>query len=618
MCAVNYLAHKIMIKLLIILLMLELRAVKAVNLGDVNNFNKGSRIDLSLSLGPPSKRLKLNHSPISSFSTLDPNIRRLDFGGKSNNWGSDLGLSLTRDVIRQALDLELGSNPPIILQIGQAEKLSVTRAIRNGQERQSQVLLEPHSNAHPGRFPCDFPTAYKDLNLFGPQNFNYDSVRESVSRGLKGSGCSDQSNFHLTSRAQNPEFRNGFEIKSNSPNLNQAANYLGIKKKSLPQDPALIKSIYNAVEHEPSTFYRIKPSQKIECVKYFAKDEKFRKGLSHGGQKAKESTINSKTFQENNLSNPKKKTEVEKEMFNENFRQRMVKGKNILEEDTNHFESKRIKGIEIGALKADLSTDTYGSQTFETLKDPYQNVLKIDEERMFLIKAELTKLIKTKKKLNISREKALHNAVANLHDKFEEHQKYFENLKNSWMEEWKAIYKVKKYPTKLIVTTDRIAYNLQFATVYTDQRIVYINEQNNLSFFLDIAQAKNEALKILKACWESIPVAKNLTNKGRLKKPLEIRLLDEDEKISNHKNVLYKYLLNFHLEISQTLSFSASVLKYTLRILLPKIYHSILSIDGTQKNALNFGLIRRLNDVSLVLSDCEAKTIRKVNFHAIK
>ncbi|KAI8457131.1 hypothetical protein BY996DRAFT_6411888 [Phakopsora pachyrhizi] len=495
MCAVNYLAHKIMIKLLIILLMLELRAVKAVNLGDVNNFNKGSRIDLSLSLGPPSKRLKLNHSPISSFSTLDPNIRRLDFGGKSNNWGSDLGLSLTRDVIRQALDLELGSNPPIILQIGQAEKLSVTRAIRNGQE-----------------------------------------LRESVSRGLKGSGCSDQSNFHLTSRAQNPEFRNGFEIKSNSPNLNQAANYLGIKKKSLPQDPALIKSIYNAVEHEPSTFYRIKPSQKIECVKYFAKDEKFRKGLSHGGQKAKESTINSKTFQENNLSNPKKKTEVEKEMFNENFRQRMVKGKNILEEDTNHFESKRIKGIEIGALKADLSTDTYGSQTFETLKDPYQNVLKIDEERMFLIKAELTKLIKTKKKLNISREKALHNAVANLHDKFEEHQKYFENLKNSWMEEWKAIYKVKKYPTKLIVTTDRIAYNLQFATVYTDQRIVYINEQNNLSFFLDIAQAKNEALKILKACWESIPVAKNLTNKGRLKKPLEIRLLDEDEKISNHKN----------------------------------------------------------------------------------
>ncbi|KAI8456380.1 hypothetical protein BY996DRAFT_6412443 [Phakopsora pachyrhizi] len=502
MCTVNYLTRQVVTKLIIIFLMIQLAAINAVNLEEITNLNKNSRIDLSL--------------------TLDPNFHHLDFGGEASDSGSDLGLTL-RDHTHDTLDLELGLGAPVVSQNVQPEKLSVTSAIHSGREHQYSGLPSPYSVTNPGRFRFALPAEYGDLYFLRPQVLNDDAVTESVLGGVADIGCSKQSNFYLTSGAQNPEIRNDFERELKSPNLKKAANFL-IRQNTSPADQRTFRE--------------------ISGVKYFANDEEIRRELSHARPNAQEIT----------------------------------------------------KGVMIGAPDADLSTlnsedhTTYVVPTLETLEYPYQNVLKIDEERATLIKAFLTKLSQRRNNPDLPRGKALKKAVVSLREKFQENNKHFEFLKNKWIEEWENIYKVKEYPKKLKFTIDKIAYKMQFATVYTDQRIGFINENNSLNVFVDNEIAKNEAIKILNNLWESIPLAHNLTKKGRLKKSEDIEIKIKDKYGSDIQKYTLRYILNSKLESSETLALSSNALKYTLRILLPQVYHSIFTIDDKEKKGYNSGL----------------------------
>ncbi|CAH7689238.1 expressed protein [Phakopsora pachyrhizi] len=562
---------------------MKFKAITAVNLGDISDLKEVSRIDLSLTLGSPSKRLKLNHSPISSVGTSDSNFRHLDYGVIANDWGSDLGLSLRRDQAREALDLELESGHRIISQSAQPEKLSATRPILNGNERQSVDLLGPHSNAHPDRFRFDFPTPYEGLNLFDPQIFNDDSVRESVFGEEKGSGSSDRSNFHLTSRVQNPEVKNGIVITSETTYPNKAANLISTRKNSsvdqrtfynnLPQNPTLIKSIYSSVEHRPSNSYRAESSQKTAGIKCFANDEKLTEELSHARQNA-QGTMK-------------------------------VKGKDMLVEDTNLFSSNIVQGIDIRSPEAyptAINSDDqiiYRAPKFETYEYPYHNVIKIDEQGVYLMKALLTKLIKQEKNITMGRSNALKNAVISLHEKFEEHEEYFNTLKDKWIKDWTKMHHLNKLSKRLISTVNKIAYNIQFATVYTNERIGFINEKNSLKFFVDNEAAKIEALNLLKNIWDSIPVAQNITSKGKLKKPEDIKTNNKFlESLDPNKNFL-RNIFNATLKRNEILTCSSSLLKCILKILLPQIYHSIFVFDPKQIKSSKYGLIRRLNDISL-------------------
>ncbi|KAI8452658.1 hypothetical protein BY996DRAFT_8395157 [Phakopsora pachyrhizi] len=560
-----------MIKVIIVFLTMKIKATRAVNFGDISDLREGSRIDLSLTLGSPSKRLKLNHSPISSVGTSDSNFRRLDYGGIANDWGSDLGLSLRKDQARDALDLELESGHRIISQSAQPEKLRATRPILNGNERQSVDLLGPHSNAHSDRFRFDFPTPDEGLNLFDPQIFNDDSVRESVFGEEKGSGSSDRSDFHLTSRVQNPEVKNGIVITSKTTYPNKAANLISTRKNSsvdqrtfynnLPQNPTLIKSIYSSVEHRPSNSYRAESSQKTAGIKCFANDEKLTEELSHARQNAQGTIINSKTFQKQNFN---------------------------------------IRSPE--AYPTAINSDDqiiYRAPKFETYEYPYHNVIKIDEQGVYLMKALLTKLIKQEKNITMGRSNALKNAVISLHEKFEEHEEYFNTLKDKWIKDWTQMHHLNKLSKRLISTVNKIAYNIQFATVYTNERIGFINEKNSLKFFVDNEAAKIEALKLLKNIWDSIPVAQNITSKGKLKKPEDIKTNNKFlESLDPNKNFL-RNIFNATLKRNEILTCSSNLLKCILKILLPQIYHSIFVFDYKQIKALNYGLIRRLNDISL-------------------
>ncbi|CAH7686736.1 expressed protein [Phakopsora pachyrhizi] len=550
MCTVNYLTRQVVTKLIIIFLMIQLAAINAVNLEEITNLNKNSRIDLSLTLGSPSKKLKLNHSPIFRSANLDPNFHHLDFGGEASDSGSDLGLTL-RDHTHDTLDLELGLGAPVVSQNVQPEKLSVTSAIHSGREHQYSGLPSPYSVTNPGRFRFALPAEYGDLYFLRPQVLNDDAVTESVLGGVADIGCSKQSNFYLTSGAQNPEIRNDFERELKSPNLKKAANFL-IRQNTSPADQRTFRE--------------------ISGVKYFANDEEIRRELSHARPNAQEITTYSKIIQENNFITQKKKIELEKY-------QKRAKGKHMLEEHTNHLSFKKRKGVMIGAPDADLSTlnsedhTTYVVPTLETLEYPYQNVLKIDEERATLIKAFLTKLSQRRNNPDLPRGKALKKAVVSLREKFQENNKHFEFLKNKWIEEWENIYK----------------------------RIGFINENNSLNVFVDNEIAKNEAIKILNNLWESIPLAHNLTKKGRLKKSEDIEIKIKDKYGSDIQKYTLRYILNSKLESSETLALSSNALKYTLRILLPQVYHSIFTIDDKEKKGYNSGLVRSLNDISLQL-----------------
>ncbi|CAH7674662.1 expressed protein [Phakopsora pachyrhizi] len=595
---VNCLSTKMMVKVIIVFLTMKIKAIRAVNLGDISDLKEGSRIDLSLTLGSPSKRLKLIHSPISSVGTSDTNFRRLDY-----------------DQARDALDLELESDRRIISQSAQPEKLSATSPIRNGNERQSLDLLGPHSNAHPCRFRSEFPTPYEGLNLFDSQIFNDDSVRESVFGEEKGSGSSDQSDFLLTSRVRNPEVKNRIVIESKTTYPNKAANFISTRKNSsadqrtfynnLPQNPTLIKSIYSSVEHRPSISYRAEPSQKTAGIKCFANDEKLAEELSHARQNAQGTIIDSETFQEQNFGNQKKKTEVKKEFSDENFIQRMVKRKDMLEEDTNLFSSNIVQGIDIRSLEAyptAIKSDDqiiYRATNFETYDYPYHNVIKIDEQGVYLMKALLTKLIKQEKNITMDRNNALKNAVVSLHEKFEEYEEYFNTLKAKWITEWSNMHQMSKLSKKLISTINKIAYNIQFATVYTNERIGFINEKNSLKFFVDNETAKIEVLKILKNIWDSIPVAQNLTSKGKLKRPENIKTNNKAIDSLEPNKFFLRNIFTATLKRNEILSSSSNLLKYILKILLPQIYHSIFEFDNKEIKASSYGLIRRLNDISL-------------------
>ncbi|KAI8459546.1 hypothetical protein BY996DRAFT_6410065 [Phakopsora pachyrhizi] len=578
-----------------------LEKLSTVSLGEVESLKRDSRIDLSLTLGPSAKKLKPNYSPISSFTTLDPDFLDVDIGVKGSDGANEIGLSLKRDNARYRPDLELKLASPAISQNLQPEKLSLTTLNHNQQELQSSVLPGPH-RTQPTSFPLFFPGENENFNPVHPIYFNYDSIRESTLRGSNESGSSKQSNFHL---AQNAEISNRI---TKNPNFSSAAN-LPIAQVfspqflqdfyNSPQYNALIQSISNNVVYGLSTSSGAETSSKLLGALNFAKDEKIRRELSNNQQATQKKT--SQGTQRNLINS-------EKENSDENFNQKVLKGKDSLKDDKIHLKSNSRKKIKIRASKANLSTKNLessamnGVSTLETLEDPYKNVLKLDDKRIFLIELLLTTVEKPNLSLRMPREKAIFNSVISYPEHFEEFGKYFENLKIKWIEEWKNIYKKDLTTDKLINNTNRIANYLNFATVYTNQRIGLLNKENGLEIFADTAVAKKEAWEVLQNCWDLIPVAQNLSIKGNLEKTVERKMTHKDGVIQDQKKIkLYNFILNFRLKKSQTLCFSSKVLKYTLQNLLPQNYHSIFLIDDNQKKPLNFGLIRKLNDISLEL-----------------
>ncbi|CAH7673547.1 expressed protein [Phakopsora pachyrhizi] len=395
-------------KSLTVFLTIKLASIKAVSLGEVESLKRDSRIDLSLTLGPSAKKLKPNYSPISSFTTLDPDFLDVDIGVKGSDGANEIGLSLKRDNARYRPDLELKLASSAISQNLQPEKLSLTTLNHNQQELQSSVLPGPH--------------------------------RESTLRGSNESGSSKQSNFHL---AQNAEISNRI---TKNPNFSSAAN-LPIAQVfspqflqdfyNSPQYNALIQSISNNVVYGLSTSSGAETSSKLLGALNFAKDEKIRRELSNNQQATQKKTIKSKTFQDRSQGTQRNLINSEKENSDENFNQKVLKGKDSLKDDKIHLKSNSRKKIKIRASKANLSTKNLessamnGVSTLETLEDPYKNVLKLDDKRIFLIELLLKTVEKPNLSLRMPREKAIFNSVISYPEHFEEFGKYFENLKSN-------------------------------------------------------------------------------------------------------------------------------------------------------------------------------------------
>ncbi|KAI8459547.1 hypothetical protein BY996DRAFT_3739127 [Phakopsora pachyrhizi] len=520
-------------------------------------------------------------------------------------------LSSRRELARGKIDLELKLEAPTVSQNVLPEKLSITRAYQNGQEGRSSVILGLESRIEPTIYPVGISRASEILKPVDPQFFSYNIVAESTLKGLEKIGSNVGSYLPLTSSARNPSGRT-----LESPHFKNLANdpftqffYRPDTQTfydSSAQEPAQIRSIDNNIIYALSTSSRAELPREIPGAKNSAKNKKTRRKFRGKKKPPQENIFKYKTLHDRSHDTKRNIIEVGKENSDENFNKSLLKGKELLEDNSSHSKFNSREKIKIGAPESNSSKQNLNNSaadaglSLDILAYPYQNVLNLNQEKLFYLESLLKKVNKTKRISGMSREQAIYRGVNFLSEKFKEYEEYFENLKDKWIQEWREIYKIEETPNGIITTANRIAYYFQFATVYTCQRLGLFHEQNNLKLFANNEVAKEDAIKILKDCWGSLPVAENITVWGRLKHKREEKFINGKRIILDQKIInLFDYILSQFLNISQTLCFSSNVLKYVLQTLLPKRYHLALKIDDESKTAVNFGLIRRLNNISL-------------------